>query len=207
MTENPDLRDLVGDDLDEQERARLERVHQMLVFAGPPPELPPALLEPDAEPTGHHQEGLPRRRVGTLIAIAAAIVVVAFLGGYLYGGHGASGKFVSLGTISMHGTRAVPNASATIDVGERDSSGNWPLKLVVHNLPALPNRSYYEMFLTKAGKPVASCGTFSSGDKTVTVRLNAPYNSRRYDGWVVTRQVGHSNAQPIVLTTFKNENV
>lgn len=203
MTENPDFRDLVGDDLDEQERARLERVHQMLVFAGPPPELPPALLEPDAEPTGHHQEGLPRRRAGAVIAIAAAIALIAFLGGYLYGGHGGK-EFSSLGTINMHGTRAAPNASATIDVGKRDSSGNWPLKLVVHNLPALPKRSYYEMFLTKDRKPVASCGTFSSGDKTVTVRLNAPYNSRRYDGWVVTRQVRQSTAHPVVLSTFKN---
>ena len=202
MTETPDFRDLVGDDLDEQERARLERVHQMLVFAGPPPELPPALLEPDAEPTGHHQEGLPRRRAGALLAIAAAIALVAFLGGYLYGNTG-SGKFESLGTITMHGTKAAPSASATIAVGKRDSSGNWPLKLVVHNLPALPKRSYYEMFLTKDGKPVASCGTFSSAEKTVTVRLNAPYNSRRYDGWVVTRQTRQSNANPVVLTTSK----
>jgi hypothetical protein len=207
MTESQDFRDLVGDDLDEQERARLERVHEMLVFAGPPPELPPALLEPDAEPTGHHHEGLPRRRAGALLAIAAAIALVAFLGGYLYGGHSASEKFASIGTITMHGTKAAPDASATIDVGERDSSGNWPLKLVVHDLPALPRRAYYEMFLTKDGKPVASCGTFSSDNKTVTVRLNAPYNSRRYDGWVVTRHVRNSDVRPVVLTTFRNESV
>ena len=43
------------DDLDDDERARLRRVHDLLVEAGPPPDLPPALEtvpdEPSAEPT------------------------------------------------------------------------------------------------------------------------------------------------------------
>jgi hypothetical protein len=37
----------------------------------------------------------------------------------------------------------------------------------------------------------------------VTVRLNAPYSFRRYTGWVVTRHVRGSRAQPIVLATAR----
>jgi hypothetical protein len=201
MTDKPDFRELVGNDLGMEERARLENVHDLLVAAGPPPELPPALLEPAAEPTGHHVVGLPRRRAGALLALAATIALVALVAGYAVGQRGNE-RFSSIGTVKMHGTKAAASASATIAVGERDPSGNWPLKLVVHNLPPLPRRAYYEMFLTKDGKPVASCGTFVSSDKTVTVRLNVPYNTRRYDGWVVTRHIRQSNAQPVVLTTF-----
>ncbi len=202
MTQPPDFRELVGDDMDEQERARLERVHQMLVFAGPPPELPPALLEPDAEPTGHHQEGLPRRRVGALLALAAAIALVALVGGYAFGSRNGD-DFNARGSVEMHGTKAAPRASATLDVGDLDNGGNWPLRLVVHNLPQLPRNAYYEMFLTRNGKPTASCGTFGSNGKTVTVRLNAPYSFRRYTGWVVTRHVRGNPAQPVVLATAK----
>jgi hypothetical protein len=43
-----DLDDLVGDDLEPRERARLERVHALLQQAGPPPELPPALEQAPA---------------------------------------------------------------------------------------------------------------------------------------------------------------
>ena len=39
----PDLHELVGDDLEPAERDQLERVHAMLLDAGPPPELPPSL--------------------------------------------------------------------------------------------------------------------------------------------------------------------
>src|SRR5213595_1074286 len=82
MTREPDFRELVGDDLSPEERARLERVHELLIEAGPPPELTPALADPDtAEPEMPVQ--LPRRRTGAVLALAAAIALIAFLGGYL----------------------------------------------------------------------------------------------------------------------------
>ena len=40
----PDFDELVGE-LEPEEEARLRHVHELLVAAGPPPELPPALLE------------------------------------------------------------------------------------------------------------------------------------------------------------------
>jgi Anti-sigma-K factor rskA, C-terminal len=199
MTDKPDFRELVGDDLPEEERARLERVHGLLVAAGPPPELPPALVEPDLQPRKENVEYLPRRRAGFLLGIAAAIGVAAFLGGFLAGR--AKEPFSTVFHIQMEGTAKAANATATINVGKADEAGNWPLKVEVHGLKPLPKGQYYEMFLTNRHKPTASCGTFrvtSTGD---TVRLNAPYNLRRFDGWVVTLERPGSSTHPVVLTT------
>jgi len=200
MTDTPNFRDLVGEDLPETESARLERVHELLVAAGPPPELPPELVQPDLDPREKNVEFLPRRRQGFVIAIAAAVGIAAFLGGFL-----AGRTKDSFGTpvfhVSMQGTALAQNASATINVGKADEAGNWPLKVDVHGLKPLPKGQYYEMFLTKGHKPSASCGTFrvtSSGD---TVRLNAPYNLRKFDGWVVTLERSGNTTHPVVLKT------
>lgn len=186
MSDRPDFRELVGDDLPDEERARLERVHDLLVAAGPPPELPPALAEPRPNRREPSVAFLPRRRLGLVLALAAAVALVAFLGGFLAGRTGD--QFGKTFEVSMQGTSAAPTANAKIEIGKLDASGNWPLKLVVNNLPRLPKDVYYEMYLTRFHRPVASCGTFSSTGSSTTVRLNAPYNLSRYDGWVVLRE-------------------
>lgn len=201
MSDGPDFRELIGDDLAPEERARLERVHDLLVAAGPPPELPPRLAEPDLE--GRRDSNvsfLPRRRVGLMLGLAAALALTAFLGGFVAGK--SSHSFPTAVDVPMHGTALASNASATIHVAKADSDGNWPLELVVHRLKALPKGQYYEMFLTRNGKPAATCGTFrlSSGDR---VRLNAPYDLRGFSGWIVTRERPGSNRHPVVLRTAK----
>ena len=200
MTDRPDFRELVGD-LPDEERARLERVHDLLIAAGPPPELPPALVEPepDLDPRDENVAFLPRRRAGFVLGIAAAVGVAAFLGGFLAGRQ--KEPFAEVFKVPMQGTAQAANASASIEVGKADAAGNWPLKVVVRGLKPLPKGQYYEMFLTKGHKPAATCGTFrviQSGD---SVRLNAPYNFRSFDGWVVTREVPGSGKHPVVLTT------
>jgi hypothetical protein len=201
MTREPDFRELVGDDLAPEERARLKRVHELLVAAGPPPELPPALVEPPGE-SRPSPIGLPRRRAGALLALAAAIALVAFLGGFVAGKKGVGqSSNNTIKTLQMHGTAANQNASARIDIQELDASGNWPLRVVIHGLPALPKGSYYEMFLTKNGRPTAACGIFGVNGRTSTVHLNMPRNVGHYDGWIVTREIPGSNAHPVVLTT------
>jgi hypothetical protein len=194
----PDFRELIGDDLPDQERARLEHVHELLVAAGPPPELPPSIAELESEP--ENVVPLPRRRAGALLALAAAIALVALIGGYVAGRHG-NDTFSTFKSLPMHGTAIAQTASATIDVGDIDKSGNWPLRVELRNLPSLPRGGYYEMFLTKHGKPVATCGAFVTSGTSSTVRLNAPYSLRRYDGWVVTRHLRGSHNNPVVLTT------
>jgi hypothetical protein len=100
----------------------------------------------------------------------------------------------------MRGTAIASNASAVIRIGNDDSNGNWPLKVEVHGLKQLPEGQFYEMYLTRHGKRIATCGTFrlTSGD---SVRLNAPYNLRSYTGWVVTREGHGSSTHPVVLRT------
>jgi len=200
MDRGPDFRELVGDDLTPEERARLERVHEQLIAAGPPPELPPALAQPPGE-SPVTTIGLPRRRAGAMLALAAAIALIAFLGGFVAGKQGVGSKFTAAHSLDMHGTAVEQNASAKIDIGELDSSGNWPLRVVIHGLPRLSKGSNYEMFLTKNGKPAASCGAFAASGSSSTVRLNAPYNLRRFGGWVVTRHLPGSNKDPVVLST------
>jgi hypothetical protein len=194
----PDFRELVGD-LPEEERARLERVHELLLAAGPPPELPPALVEPDLDPREEDVQFLPRRRAGLVLAIAAAVGVAAFLGGFIAGRH--KEPFTEVFKVSMHGTAQAANASATIQVGKADVAGNWPLKVVVRGLKPLPKGQYYEMFLTNGHKRSATCGTFRIAQSGDSVRLNAPYNFRSFDGWVVTLERPGSNQHPVILTT------
>jgi hypothetical protein len=199
MSDRPDFRELVGDDLSPEEAARLERVHELLVAAGPPPELPPRLAEPEAAPREDSPVAfLPRRRTGLALGLAAALALVTFVGGYVAGR--AKDDFTTRGRVAMHGTALASNASALIRIGEDDGNGNWPLKVSVHGLKPLPKGQYYEMYLTRAGRPVATCGTFrlASGD---SVMLNAPYNFSRFDGWVVTLERPGSNTHPVVLTT------
>jgi hypothetical protein len=198
MTGKPDFRDLVGEDLTPEERDRLEQVHELLIAAGPPPELPPALAEPSTEldePTG-----LPRRRTGAVLALAAALALAAFLGGFI-AGRTDGDNFNSVRAIPMHGVGAAQAASGTIDLGQLDSQGNWPLQVKVSHLPSPPKNGYYEMFLTRDGKIAATCGTFNVHGSTATVRLNAPYNLRRFDGWVVTLERPGNNGHQVMLTT------
>ena len=201
MTERPDFRELVGDDLSPEERARLERVHELLVAAGPPPELPPALVQPDVDEREETAVSfLPRRRAGFGLAIAAAIGLTAFLIGFVVGR--AKEPFHDTFQVAMHGTARDASATATIHVGKLDEGGNWPLKVDVHGLGALPKGQYYEMFLTRNGKRAASCGTFRvSRSSSTDVRLNAPYNMRSFNGWVVTLERPGSNTHPVMLTT------
>jgi hypothetical protein len=194
----PDFRELVGD-LPDEERARLERVHELLLAAGPPPELTPALVEPDLDPREDDVQFLPRRRAGLVLAIAAAVGVAAFLGGFIAGRH--KEPFTEVFKVPMTGTAQAANSSGTIHVGKADVAGNWPLKVTVRGLKALPKGQYYEMFLTRASKPVATCGTFRIAQSGDSVRLNAPYNFRSFDGWVVTLERPGSGTHPVVLRT------
>ena len=189
-----DFHDLVGDDLSPEEERRLRRVHELLVQAGPPPEPPPALREPAARRAWQ----LPsfRVRLAPALALAAASIAVAFGVGYVVGDRG--GGFSTERVIAMRPAAAGPaTAVASIKLGSVDEAGNWPLVLYVKHLPEQPAKQYYELWLTRNGKTVASCGTFRVyGDET-TVRLNAPYKLKAFDGWVVTTD----KRDQVLLTT------
>ena len=86
-----DLRDIVGDELDPSELARLERVHALLERAGPPPELSPA-VEHAPEPPSAQVVPFPRRYRYTAAAAAAAAACALFGVGYLAGGAGTQSR-------------------------------------------------------------------------------------------------------------------
>ena len=134
-----------------------------------------------------------------LLGIAAVVALLGLLGGYLLG---QRQQFDEAGSVTMHSTVTASPSSAVIHVGKADSAGNWPLKVDVKNLPALPKGQYYEMFLTRgANQRAASCGTFRVSGSTDEVRLNAPYHLRAFDGWIVTREGPGSGQHPVVLST------
>ena len=195
----PDLRELVGDDVTADELERLGRVHQLLVRAGPPPELPEALAEPPA--SGGTVALLPTRHWRALAALAAALALAAFGAGWLASSarDSDSDSFPAIDfRVPMAGTPAAPHAVASIAVAERDESGNWPLAMTIRGLPALAEDQSYELWLTKDGKLAALCGPFRTNGDSVTY-LNAPYRLRQYDGWVVTR----AGAKQFLLKTTK----
>ena len=180
-----DLRDLVGDDLEPDERARLERLHALLEQAGPPPELPPSLAHAPQPPVAKVLR-FPRRYRYTAL-VAAAVAAVSLFGlGYLVGG-GTDPSPAR--TVVMTGA---DEARAELDVFAVDEAGNWPMELRVEGL----RDGTYELWLTRGGELAETCGTFAvKGD--VTVPLNAPFRLRQFDGWVVTRS---GDDEPLLST-------
>lgn len=170
----PEFDELVGTDLEPGERERLERVHGLLVAAGPPPE---AAMPVPVELSR-------RRRRGAPLAIAAALAVTAFaLGAALVGG--SSGRSLDF-TESMVGTAAAANATASLAVFEIDAGGNWPMELTVARLPPAPSGRPFELWLTRDGELAALCGGFlTDAYGSAVVPMNAPYRFDEFDGWVV----------------------
>jgi hypothetical protein len=199
VSPDPDFDELIAD-AEPGEQERLRRVHDMLVVAGPPPELTPQM---EAGPTlGMTIGGRPSRRHTqrrvALLAAAIVVLLLAFLVGYVTG----NDSKVSGRLLKLQGTAVAPNAQASLRLEDVDPAGNWPMELAAVGLPKLPPKGYYEVFLVRNGKPWAPCGSFvvKNAKVGVSVRLNAPYRLRRTDTWIVTRQTwGNRDAGPVVL--------
>jgi hypothetical protein len=208
---------MTGPDFDElaegmspEERVQIRRAHDLLLAAGPPPELPPYLAE---APRMKKQKEpalttLPKRRFGALVTVAAGIAAAALVVGFLIGNVGSGSNEASpVVTIPMKATPAGPAQSqALIDVFKGGEGGNIPLKLTVSNLRKLPDGGYYELWLTRVVKGkqqrIDSCGTFVAKDDRFVVALNAPYRLEEgTPGWIVTQHVRGAKTSPVVLTT------
>lgn len=194
MTHEPDFDELVGTETTGAERERLRHAHELLLQAGPPPELPPSLQQaPSLGKSG--VPSLQQRRVvkrRTLVLLAAALSVIAvFFAGYAARGGGSAAKLENpVTSVNLEGTSALPEARATLAVWKA-RNGNWPMTLSVVGLPKLANHGYYEVYLVRNGRPWGLCGTFrgAGASKGLTVTLNAPYSLRSGDSWVVTRPI------------------
>ena len=181
--------ELVGEIDDPSERQRLRRVHDLLLSVDAPPERSPT--PGDAAPPSPASL-LPRRRGRALVLLAAALAAASFGAGWLAGAR--SGDADPVQEIAMSG----PGATGSIELLPQDASGNWPMNVLVRGLEPSRDRSdYYELWLTKDGKPVDSCGRFTVHPGVTTVSLSVPYGLRNYDGWVVTR----AGSDEVLLTT------
>lgn len=184
MREPPDLRDLVGDDVSDDELRRLERADALLRSVPPPPPEVPASLTRAVASIAQPRASLwtPRRAAGAL-ALAAAVAAVFFALGTLVGGDGG---FDERAAIPMRVSEDARGASATIHVGDPDESGNWPLRLQVEGLEPLPKGGYYLLWLAKDGDFGVACGSFRVGDGETVAEWDVSYRLADYDEWVVT---------------------
>lgn len=195
MTRRRDFGELVGEGLPPDEEARLRRVHDLLVDAGPPPELPQRLAEPP-RPEGR-VVALAQRRLRTALILAAAVVLAAFAVGYFIGdrkdGAGSATGFTAARTVVLG---KAGGRLAVVDIGERDDRGNRPMLVRTEGLRHLPGKNYYTLFMTRHGKPIVLCGSFNVGDaESTTVRFNVAYDLEGFDGLMLAeyRHKGHKD--------------
>jgi len=206
VTNEPDFRDLVGDEGGPEEVDRLRRVHDLLVAAGPPPELSPAVANPPEVAKSRVFE-FKRRRPTTLIALGVTAAAAAFLIGYAIGNQHNNGFSAQGSPIPMHGVGHAIAARADIKIGSHDSGGNYPLEMTVQGLPRVPAGGWYELLLSKNGRPTLSCGDFAVDGTRTTFRLSVPYDltdlraHRTFDGWVVVKHTPGQHTAPIVMST------
>ncbi len=187
MSRPPDFDELVGATLDAGDRERLLRVHELLIQAGPPPDLG---TEPTVVPLH------PRRRRAVLVALAAALGIGLFAAGWVVGDAGdRPGTFE---VVAMTGTAYTTGLRGSITIFDVDDAGNWPMRLEVVGLEPSPDRKRFELWLTKKGELAAYCGNFlAEADGTTVVPLNAPYRFSDFDGWVV---VAEGSKSPLLTT-------
>jgi hypothetical protein len=199
LTREPSFDELIGAEMSDAERERLRRAHELLLQAGPPPELPPQLRKAP----GFGVTRMPERRVvkrRALLLLAATLSVAAvFAAGYAVADHrgGSTSRHTTPPVVlSLKGTSEAPNARATLEVWH-SRAGNWPMTLNVIGLQKLPPHTYYEVYLVRNGRPWGQCGAFrvDGSSRALTLTLNAPYKLRKGDTWVVTRP-GPGGSEP-----------
>jgi hypothetical protein len=191
VNREPTLDDLIGDEGTGAERQQLQHVHEMLLEAGPPPELSDKL---EAGPTlgmtlGQRERQRKVKRRAMLLLAATLATVLVFIAGYAAANRGGAGnpKQVAVAQ-TLEGTSFEPHAGGALEVWKSKDGNNWPMTLTVFGLP----QSHYEVYLVRAGKIWGSCGAFRVGSspEPVTVTLTSPYTLKKGDTWVVTRPGG-----------------
>jgi len=176
-----DFRDLVGDDLSQEERAKLERVDRLLRTVPAPPSDVPGSLDRAVNRIGTE------RGQWTPWRLVAAVTLAVTLAALFFGvGHWTTGGEPHYrASIQMTPAASNPRASALIKLGDRDANGNWKLKLQVDGLPELSGDGYYVLWLAKDGKYAATCGTFKARGDT-TIDMTVSYRLSEYDAWVIS---------------------
>jgi hypothetical protein len=176
-----DFRDLVGDDLSQEERAKLERVDRLLRSVPAPASEVPGSLDRAVNRIGTEPRHWTPRRLAAAVALAVTLAALFFSVGRWTTG----GEPHYRASIQMKPAASNPRASALIKLGDRDANGNWKLRLQVDGLPELGGDGYYVLWLAKDGEYAATCGTFKvRGDTTIDMTVS--YRLSEYDAWVIS---------------------
>jgi hypothetical protein len=183
--------ELIGTEPAGPERERLRSVHELLVAAGPPPELSPELAAgPTLAMTLSRVRRISHGRRRLLLLAAALVALVVGIG--VIPGHAHQYPAQSL-----RGTSFARGASGTLDV--LPTKGATPrLKLEVKGLPAA--KKPYVVYLVRRGRPVAPCGSFtvSNANRELTKVLVSPYPLGSSDTWIVTT-AGHGDTPGVTV--------
>ena len=100
--------------------------------------------------------------------------------------------------VKLAGTSLDSDARATLELGKADAHGNWPMILHTRGLQQLPEGGYYDLYLTKGGKPRRALRHLQrEGRRRSSCTSARPTTSSHFDkdGWVITRQ-GPENHEP-----------
>jgi hypothetical protein len=200
VTRPPDFDELMNGIERPDDRERLRRVHELLLEAGPPPELSPALATVPAPRPPRFSLRPKRRRLAGVLALAGALLATMFGIGYLAGNSDSDESAIPVReTVSLVSNS---EASGAVDLGFKGRDGNWPMVVTVRGLDPLRGGDYYTLALTRGGKPIVTCGTFNVADRSGnSVRMSAAYNLAGFDGWVVLRYDAQTHDDTPVLWT------
>ena len=176
-----DFRDLVGDDLSQEERAKLEGVDRLLRSVPAPPSEVPGSLDRAVDRIGTERRQWTPRRLAAAVALGVTLAALFFgVGRWTTGGEPHYRA-----SIQMKPAASNPRASGLIKLGDREANGNWKLRLQVDGLPELGGDGYYVLWLAKDGKYAATCGTFKVRGET-TIDMTVSYRLSEYDAWVIS---------------------
>jgi hypothetical protein len=181
-----ELEDLIDlDGLSFEEQARLRRVHGLILFAGPPEELPAHLLAPPPRGARGGLVSLGSRGRRPLLALlaAAAVAAACFGAGYLIADQARPSSIRVAQVVTLQGGQQ--DSFASLRVGSADANGNSPIQLTVTGLHSTSAR--YVLMLWQDGRPSALCGMFRVGRSgSTTVSFSVPYTITRNTRFVVT---------------------
>ncbi len=175
--------ELVGAEPTGAERERLRDVHNLLLQAGPPPELSPELASGPTLAMTLGRIGRIKHRRPRYVLIATAAAFVVLLAGIVTGLHGHGSRYP---TITMHGTSFAVGATGSLELLP-STGARQRMQLDVKGLPAL-GKQRYVVYLVRNGRLIAPCGSFSvpSTNRSLKVELLSPYRVESSDTWVVT---------------------
>ena len=149
-------------------------MHELLLSVDAPPELSPRSASPPFRSRSRCCRAAARR---ALALLAAALAAASFGAGWLAGAR--DGDVEPEQVIVMNGSAGMRGATGSIELLPQDASGNWPMLVLVRGLePSRDRADFYELWLTKDGKPAESCGRFTVHPGLTTVTLSVPYGLR-----------------------------